>query len=264
MEDKKDNKIQNINDKSLTKSGFLSGNHIAFVFKKIERLSSALYLLTNLWNDLEPLKWSIRQKNLDLISEASRYHYEHLLSRSEVTNKLLGRVGEIISLLEIAFSAGLLSDMNLRVLREEYLYLTRILREKENTFITLPKDFFSDATLGDREVFPQALSLPHTMGAEDISKGHKGHIKDISTKMSFTKKQTVPKSRPSTSHNENNDRREAIIKLVKNMGEITIKDAVLVIKNCSEKTIQRELISMTESGVLKKTGERRWSRYSLV
>ena len=107
MDYNKDNKPNNIG-KEVVKSGFLATGHITFVFKKIERLSSALYLLTNLWNDLEPLKWSIRQRNLDLISEASRYHYEQQFNKGDVTSKLLGRIAEIISLLEISFSAGLL------------------------------------------------------------------------------------------------------------------------------------------------------------
>jgi DeoR/GlpR family transcriptional regulator of sugar metabolism len=36
-----------------------------------------------------------------------------------------------------------------------------------------------------------------------------------------------------------------------------------VIKDVSEKTIQRELISLIEAGIILKTGERRWSRYSI-
>ena len=263
MEDKKDNKLRLSNDKDIDKSGFLGGGHIVFVFKKIERLSSALYLLSNLWNDLEPLKWSIRQKNLDLIGEASRYHYEHLLSRAEVTNKLLSRVGEIISLLEVAFSAGLLSDMNLRVLRGEYIHLVKILKEKESTFLTLPEGFFSESLFSNREIFPQVQGLPTTGEKQVFSKGHKGHIKDNAHKMSFRKADGVNNSN-NTSVLDVSSRRAYILKLVKNMGEITIKDALSVIKDCSEKTIQRELISMTKAGLLKKSGERRWSRYSLV
>ena len=263
MEEKNDNKIGH-SSKDIAKSGFLAGNHIVFVFKKIERLSSALYLLTNLWNDLEPLKWSIRQKNLDLIGEASRYHYEHLLSRAEVTNKLLSRVGEIVSLLEIAFSASLLSDMNLRILRDEYIYLVRVLKEKEDNFVTLPKGFFSEPLFEERIIFAQMFRLPGQERTRGFHKGHKGHIKDIVPEMSFNKKTRPLNKEKIIRINGAGARYDVIFNLVKNMGEITIKDAVSVIKDCSEKTIQRELISMTKSGLLKKSGERRWSKYSLA
>ncbi len=61
-----------------------------------------------------------------------------------------------------------------------------------------------------------------------------------------------------------NDRQVTIINTIKEKGELSIKDLTDVIKGCSEKTIQRELISLVTDGVLYKTGERRWSRYSLA
>jgi len=45
--------------------------------------------------------------------------------------------------------------------------------------------------------------------------------------------------------------------------KLTIKDFTKNIKDCSEKTIQRELLAMVAKGVLKKEGERRWSKYFL-
>ena len=59
------------------------------------------------------------------------------------------------------------------------------------------------------------------------------------------------------------NRQDIIIDLLKKNSNLTIKDFVKVIKNCSEKTIQRELISLVKKGVIKKQGERRWSTYSL-
>lgn len=58
-------------------------------------------------------------------------------------------------------------------------------------------------------------------------------------------------------------RRVRIIKLVKDKREVSIKDISDHFPDLSEKTIQRELVSLTESGVFKKTGARRWSRYSM-
>lgn len=59
-------------------------------------------------------------------------------------------------------------------------------------------------------------------------------------------------------------RRVRILKLIKDNREVSIKDITNYFPELSEKTIQRELVSFTESGILKKTGERRWSRYSLA
>ena len=70
-------------------------------------------------------------------------------------------------------------------------------------------------------------------------------------------------------------RREDIINILKTsdsgliITDIKIKanglpDQFKALVSCSEKTLQRELVSMLKDGVLKKIGEKRWSRYSIM
>ena len=67
------------------------------------------------------------------------------------------------------------------------------------------------------------------------------------------------------------ERRFNIVNAIRNLDRnATIKDIHTEINKdlhgmsfCSEKTLQRELVSMIKDDVLKKTGEKRWSRYSL-
>ena len=62
-------------------------------------------------------------------------------------------------------------------------------------------------------------------------------------------------------------RREEIVKIIQDKGVATIKDikdsAYGVLITCGEKTLQRELFSMVGDGVLNRSGEKRWSRYSI-
>ena len=60
------------------------------------------------------------------------------------------------------------------------------------------------------------------------------------------------------------DRKEAIAEILKEKGQVSIKDISDVIKNVSEKSIQRDLQAMIEKGQVIRQGERRWSVYSLV
>ena len=60
------------------------------------------------------------------------------------------------------------------------------------------------------------------------------------------------------------NRQNIILSLLKRKKELNIKDITLVIKDCSEKTVQRELNAFIVSGVVKRVGVRRWSKYSLV
>jgi hypothetical protein len=59
------------------------------------------------------------------------------------------------------------------------------------------------------------------------------------------------------------ERQNIILREIRNRGQLTIRDLVGKIEGCSEKTIQRELLALVEGGVLKKEGERRWSKYSI-
>lgn len=60
------------------------------------------------------------------------------------------------------------------------------------------------------------------------------------------------------------NRRERVLNVLRDKGEATIKDIVEIITDCSEKTIQRELISLIKDNVVSREGERRWSKYKLV
>ncbi|MFH1608413.1 MAG: hypothetical protein ABH951_00130 [Patescibacteria group bacterium] len=63
------------------------------------------------------------------------------------------------------------------------------------------------------------------------------------------------------------ERRIAITKIIKDRKQATITDIKMFafgpLVSCGEKTLQRELISMVNDGVLKKMGEKRWSKYFL-
>jgi hypothetical protein len=63
---------------------------------------------------------------------------------------------------------------------------------------------------------------------------------------------------------QKNERQQVILGIIKEIGESSIKDISDNIKDCSEKTIQRELNTLIYDGVLKKIGERRWSKYVLA
>jgi hypothetical protein len=56
-------------------------------------------------------------------------------------------------------------------------------------------------------------------------------------------------------------RMDKILVFLKENQSSSIKDIAVVVRNCSEKTIQRELAILIQEGLVKKVGERRWSVY---
>ena len=80
----------------------------------------------------------------------------------------------------------------------------------------------------------------------------------------------APSAYPNKGHgigqvsDKNTSRREAILSILKAKGPSYIKDISTVIRDVSEKTIQRELQALVERGTITRAGERRWTTYALA
>jgi hypothetical protein len=78
-----------------------------------------------------------------------------------------------------------------------------------------------------------------------------------------TKSKNINLPKPRRNKKTNVDRRNLIITEIKKQGEVSVKDIAKIMTDVSEKTLQRELISMVDEKIIVKKGERRWSRYSI-
>lgn len=254
MENQKDNRIQatNPNPTGVSQkrpepiSFFNKDESFVFVYKKTEKLATAMYMITNLFSDNEPIKWSLRKKVSELLSFIIGYKNVLPAQMSDFANDARTRVLEIVSLFEISYRSGLVSPMNFSILKEEFSLLVDAIDTTRSTYSESQNGTFSD-TFFD------------TQSSVDISKQRDSQItKTNILESNFIKDKPVERE----VFNRNN-RQSIIINLLKKKKDLTIKDIALTIKDCSEKTIQRELISLISSNIIKKTGERRWSRYSL-
>ncbi|MDO8510433.1 MAG: hypothetical protein Q7S15_02305 [bacterium] len=263
MEEDKDTRKNNEQDHSLEivkLTSFLKADErFAFFYKKTERLVVALYMISNLLSDKEPLKWDLRELGLRLLSLNTSFGSSSVSDKAVVLETVGARVVEVVAKLEIARLAGLISEMNFTLLRREFGSLLELLAALEHDMRTkgnfkLPHDFF--AAERHQSVDELLRNIKVSLGQNRASQG--------------LNRPTVPNvpslgaSEISSVDLKKNKRRSAILSLVKKKGNITIKDVSEVVHNCSEKTIQRELLSMVSEGVLKKEGERRWSRYSVA
>lgn len=247
---------------------------VFYVFKKSSRISYAVYIITDLIKDNEPLKWSLRKVANELASVRGFFD-----GRS-VFNGIERNLMELESLLELASFAKVLSFMNVSLLKGEIQRLINEMKERGGDgFYThaLVSSFF-DVPRAERIDTARESFIPDKQGTADIYKGHKGHANAddfykksplekvaMNTYDTSIKKISVPKLQTNSTEIDKSKRQSKIIDIIKaSKAEfVSIKDITSRIKDCSEKTIQRELISMVESGILKKTGERRWSMYAL-
>ena len=245
-------------------SYFKNDSGFVFVYKKTEKLATAVYLITNLFSDNEPMKWSLRKKVSDLLSFILGYKDIFSSVNFDFVNNTKTLVLELVSLLEISSQSGLVSTMNFSILKQEFLNLINTLDSSGNTNKEPINNSLSMSFFDVGRINTSPIYFPSEQSKENhVSTNHLVHTLDnqIRNKVIATEgkdfildKQVFKRS----------NRQNIILTLLKKKRQLTIKDISEIIKDCSEKTIQRELISFISAGVIKRTGERRWSRYSLV
>ena len=218
--------------------GLLSNEYQSFLVKKAERLTSALYVVTGFMPPEEPLRKRLRSKALELIGSAS----DPASLSTERVERFKALCVELGVLFQTARTSGLVSPMNADILAEEYAGLASFVSEHSGS-VRETSNTASDVSV--------ALPLANTQS----DKGHN---------FQYETKRTIPKRQKNGDKKQQGNRRQAILDLLDKKDRISIKDAVSVIGGVSEKTIQRELLSLVDEGVVLKEGERRWSTYKKV
>jgi DeoR/GlpR family transcriptional regulator of sugar metabolism len=66
------------------------------------------------------------------------------------------------------------------------------------------------------------------------------------------------------SQGHKNGRAGSIVSILKSKGPSRIKDISMLMREVSEKTIQRELQLLIQKGQVEKSGERRWTIYTYI
>lgn len=242
------------------------------IIAKAEKLVTATYLVASYLDESEPLKNKIKEMSLTFLSDM--YKTNEIDPANEVVflRKAKQGIKDIVGFLSLSSATMLISPMNYSILRDEYFGLQKSIQliEKGDAMLSpsnvISRDFFALTDIEENKpVFVGEINKPMYKGQT---------IKDNTSTLSFiTKKEisspigkatrTLPQ-RQESFDKAKGERREGILRIIKKKNSVTIKDLSDVVVGCSEKTIQRELLALVLGGVLKKEGEKRWSRYSLA
>lgn len=215
-----------------------------YISKKAEKLMTAVYILTDLLSDSEPIKRHLREASLVILKDIHLLWNQTLSKRKELARRIADSVEGVLSFMEIASATGLISRMNADILKSELEALEG----------TLQAQIFS-ANLSAKEdvLFSQEFFALPEANSNNKESNYKGHeVSDTADLATFTEKK----------RKEISTRREQIVIAVKENPNSTIKDIEKHFPDLGEKTLQRELVTLIALGLIKKKGERRWSRYS--
>lgn len=286
---------ETIKDTPSTPAPYQAGEINVGSFTKVNKLVTALYMVTDMLENEEPLRRELRTLGAKIITDIS-------LAQSSVEKK----IAAIISLLDIGSTINLISEMNCSILKKEFIQLKQSLKESKQDLVLL--DFFqepetvqvkeNEGFINANKVIPKKINSTNginrnSIGSIGIQKGGTllkalsevhgmkalrkvGGMSDKKFMSLKDKKNSLIMSDTKNSFDAlKKQRRDQIIKIIKacpaiggdKLEGVGIKDIAIAFQNfgedIGEKTLQRELVSMVSDGVLKKEGEKRWSRYSL-
>ena len=236
-----------------------------FANKKTEKIVTALYMVTDCMDTDDALKSKLRQLGVELLSDMYNLSILSPMDKHVHISSSLSHVYEILSFVEIAYTIGFISEMNTSILKKEFFVLIGELeshqkKDKHFTF-TLDEQMFSLPVEEENNSL-----LNHSNNNQNVIKDKRTTLNNMSftsTKLNSSLGHvSLPKSHIS-SMSEKKDRTDKIILLLKDK-DVSIKDISNSFTDCSEKTIQRELNSLVSKGQVKKTGSKRWSRYSII
>ena len=216
-----------------------NGNgYLEQVYERSQKLTEALYRVTDLFSDQEPLKWLLRRNALEIFESLLEIKTAPANERIKGLSQIGEKIRQIIKVFELAASNSFISDANFQVLKREYINLADYLAERK---YDIGQDSIGQLTNG--------------------SNGQK--INDKSP--DFVTGNGIKGSNGGNGNNGGNGRREEIISLIKERDWTSIGELAEAFKGrISEKTIQRDLVSMASEGLLLKEGEKRWRRYKLA
>ena len=276
--------------KALTENGvhivdvFSSDRSFVYSYKKTERVAMAAHMITDIIPDSEPLKRAVRTASLELLDAVSAVRDTVAGEREHAVSRVQDGILKMMSLLDVAFTAGSVSEMNASVLKRELRtlsdYLTEHISDTPDVGGALSQSFFTveegRQPEGGEGTEERSLSRSSQVARERAELSRSPDRLPASLSGAGTPRSSTESGSPEAGGKRigrplgyvgnvaKNERRSAIFALLKKKREITVRDCAAAVSSCSEKTLQRELLALVEEGTLKKEGERRWSRYSLA
>lgn len=234
---------------------------------QIEAISKAVYLVTDLFDADEPLRLGLRKTAVEAV-----YSFDK--------GQAMDALQKLYSMIRIAKDIQLISEMNARLLMNAIeglrarpedrpvVDITGVLETGSTEMSSVQDEKIENEVRQISQVYRPTSSIQQqpVSTQNSFQKTQDGDVnKDIKEVRNVEKDREVVKDRPvaQPAGMDIGSRRKKILEIVRAKGQVTINEFIDAIQGCSSKTIQRELTSLVLSGTLKKSGERRWSKYSL-
>lgn len=273
------------------------GDYYALYTEKMHKILIALYMVTDLVETNHSVKDTLRETAVQTLSFIYELGYRDTQGHTEKLHDIHTFLNECSSYFDVLFRTGYVSPMNYQVILAEMQKLQHLIEqhvvELENTN-SIPRNarvennitssFFDDDRLVENKGHTETNSSHHRESEEEPNK--ETAIKDSTEEIVFVPKASLPslieryknkrtltkkvepkkpKAQREPRLNEaKEERKNNILKILKQKKNASIKDIGSLFKDCSIKTIQRDLNELIDEHKVIKKGSRRWSTYNLI
>ena len=243
--------------------------HCRYIRERAQKITEALYRVTDLFPEQEPLKWLLRQNAIEIFKHISSIENQSLHERTRSLEKITSAITQTLSALELAAVGTFISRLNFEVLQREYLALKDFIQNKKEDFLPglalLPSDSIGQKSIGQTSKGHKTYNGQKNNKETLAIASNRIHTTDTSSNADIkTNQNDVNTAINQTAINQN--RQKQILDFIRDKDWVSIGEiyAHFQKKGFSEKTMQRELAKMVNAGILKKQGEKRWRRYAIV
>lgn len=217
-----------------------------YIHDRAQKITEALYRVTEFFPREEPLKWLLRKRALSIFNTTIKINGSSPHERIHFIDEASVAIPKMIKVLELASVGSFISQANFEVLKREYGTLCDFISSKREEF------------------------LPEPMLLNTSSIGHKsiGHDMSDRQEQEITAEQPEEKNKKDNNNNNTNgegnlERKHKIVDFIGKRGWVSVGEVADEVFNgsISSKTVQRDLTALTKQGVVQKEGNKRWRRY---
>lgn len=275
---------ENISDKSrknlTSSSGNVStyqnsafGNNVFYTLaKRAERATTAIHMVSKFIPRDNSLRSDMRKHSLRVIKKLYKCITCEAYDQQFFLEEALVSIEYIVTTLSIARATGLLSEMNASILEKALHGFGTQIYQQWQIALRYEQDFSDTiAPTIDKDTLLEFLQETVDFEATSNENFQRNLQEAMKNKTTFkttqndieSKRQDKRQVEPKTKESGAGERRKKIQEIIKIKGEVTIKDIAIRITNCSEKTLQRDLVKMIKDNVVEKEGDKRWSIYRI-
>lgn len=224
-------------------------------YRRAERMSAALHLLTAHIPAVEAVRHRIRQSATELLVSVMDLQGDMRSARSPHVAKVLSDIRYAISLVRLAAVSGYVSLQNATTIVEALDELGSFISAAQRSSLS------EQISISREDLVDVGMSAPRLQMRRTIKRMSVGESQKDTVPV---KDSTGASNVQSASLRELSVRVQNILDILRSGGSLGIRDIAANLPEYSEKMIQRELLDLVTQGKVTKTGLKRWSKYSLV